>query len=1282
MDNQDEVNETNVHAEEQSIAIGSIDVGGDLSGKISIGHTIGYTAEQVSVLLAQIKTDFQPKPFEGRSPYKGLDYFEETDAPLFFGREKLVEYLVGRVKETQTVFITGPSGSGKSSLVRAGVLHSLKSGNIKETHSEAWLYATFKPGREPIEALALAFSRLKTPDLAKYFRENLDRPDIVHQCAESALSDSPSQRLVLFVDQFEEVFTQLSAEKAEAFIRLITNAANSKDGRIILLFAMRSDFISNCANFPELNALLNRQFVQIGAMQPEELVSAIAQPALRVGLRIDPDLIAQIINDMQGEPGALPLMQFALQDLFEAEQAKGGVIALTREAYLLRGGIQKSLERHADASFEKLNRHEQELAHTIFSGLIEIGRGTADTRRTAMFEELVPANAKEDEIQSIVRKLADARLITTDEAAGRDIVTISHEKLIEAWPWLKKLVNENRGVIALQNEIFTDAKEWDDHNRDKSYLYTGARLANAREQLRAKKLSLSGTAYQFILISQKRHQRNQLTTVAGISTIIVLLVLAATLFRQQADINAETAMTAQAANTLAVQQASIAQAANTLAVEQQHAAEASAWEAQRQANIARAGQLSALSVALREKNFSVSLLLSVEAFRELPSVQTRGSVLDSAQANPALVQYLARPQEEVFAVTVSPDGKMLASGSKDDNVILWDLENYQPIGDPLRGHSGSVASVDFSPDGSILASGSVDKTIILWDIQTHQPIGSPFAGHEGTVTSIAFHPSGEILGSGSIDNKVMLWDVESQEPIGSLLDGHNEAITDIAFSPDGTLLASGSADNTIILWDVESQKPIGPTLKAHNDAITSIAFSPDGKFLASGSADKTIILWNLDSHQPIDLPFVGHSDAITSIAMSPDGKTLISGSVDRTIMRWNIKSHSPIGQPLVGHSSWVRSVSISPDGRLIASAGRDSMVILWDVNNKSRLGRSLNAHENVVYSVAISENGELIASGSADENIILWDVKSGQPIVPPLTGSTGAVNSVAFSPDGMILASGSMDPKVILWDVESHQLIKRLDRHKAAVYSVSFSPDGRLLASGSLDKSIIIWDVENGQPIGEPLTGHEGAINSVSFSPDGQLLASGSIDKTIILWDVESRKQIGEPLRGHDGAVYSIAFSADGKALASGSSDFSVILWSVENRQPIKSPLLSQNGFIYSVAFSPDGKTLASGAYQNSIQLWNVENIENPLQFGGPFVDNTLTISGLAFSQDGRILVSGSVDNSVILWDLGSESWIENICQRVGRNFTSDEWIQYFPSGEDYRVTCQQWPGAEGISSK
>jgi energy-coupling factor transporter ATP-binding protein EcfA2 len=660
-----EVDIPKVQADDHSIAFEELHVGGNVAGDIRIGHTIGYTADQVSVLLKQITTTLQPKKFDGRCPYKGLDVFEEEDAELFFGRERLVHELTGRVKESRTVFITGPSGSGKSSLVRAGLIHALKQGKIKS--SDRWLYETMKPGREPIKDLALAFSRLKSPELEDYFLTHSNETDILNKCAESVLSSRKDQRFLLFIDQFEEIFTQINSEEERvAFINMLAHAGTIENGRVMVLFAMRSDFVSNCATYPLLNELLSQEFRQIGAMQPDELVSAIALPARHVGLPVEHELIAQIINDMRGEPDALPLMQFALKDLFDAKQAAGGVIALTLKDYLQHGGIHKSLERHADATFAKLSESEQELTRSIFSGLIEIGRGTQDTKRTALFDELIPANTKAEEVEVIVRKLADARLIITDEQAGKDTVTISHEKLIEAWPWLKKLVNENRDAIALQNEIASDGKEWGDHQRDPSYLYTGARLANALEQLEAKRIVLSDLSQDFVDASQeaeeaekrKEEQRQQKELDDA---------------RKLTEVEAQRAeeQTRSAANLRRRSlYLTIALIAALIAVS---AAVFFGFQSRQQANIALARQLVAQAQSInatRNSKQMSAVLLAIHSMNIFPiSEATQILLNNNSSARP-----VARMTHDdgVNSVAFSPDGKYAVSGSLDGTAHVWE----------------------------------------------------------------------------------------------------------------------------------------------------------------------------------------------------------------------------------------------------------------------------------------------------------------------------------------------------------------------------------------------------------------------------------------------------------------------------------------------------------------------------------------------------------------------------------------------------------------------------------
>ncbi len=1208
MSNQEKPEKPDVNAEANSIAVGSISVGGDVKGSITIGNTTGFTAEQVSVLVTQIQSTFQPKPFDGRCPYKGLDVFEEEDAELFFGREKLVADLVSRVKDSRTVFVTGPSGSGKSSLVRAGLIHALKQGGLED--SERWLYATMKPGRDPIGDLGRVVSSLASstnPEDEIRTKAMKDATIFARWC-EIALKEGRDKRLVLFIDQFEEVFTQIRKEEERiAFLNLLTHAATIESGRVIILFSMRSDFVSNCATYPQLNALLNQQFVQIGAMQPEELVSAIAQPALRVGLQIDPDLIAQIISDMKSEPGSLPLMQFALKDLFEARQAQGGMFALTLNDYLQRGGIQKSLERHADAAFAKLGNNEQELARSqelarfIFSGLIEIGRDRQATRRTALFTELVPTDAKDEDVEIIVRKLADARLIITNEQDGRDTVTISHEKLLDAWSWLKKLVIENGDVIALKNEISENAVEWDEeHQRDASYLYSGARLAIAREK--TKNLNLSGTAKVFLQtaiqtedrarLQRQRTRRGIFTGLVSFSAVVLVLLIVSLV----------------------------------------------------QLNISRAQQLgSQAQAAFAEQNYNTALLYAYQS-NQIHKNDAADLVLRQIPyKNFALGKALYGYSSSVYSVAWSLDGQ-LASGSADGTVILWDLKTGQPA-QTLTGHSSSVYSVAWSPDGQ-LASGSDDGTVILRDLKTGQP-AQTLTGHTSSVYSVAWSLDGQ-LASGSDDGTVILWDLKTGQPAQTLT-GHTSSVYSVAWSPNGQL-ASGSGDGTVILWDLKTGQP-AQTLKGHTASVNSVAWSPDGQ-LASGSHDATLTIWDLKTGKPAQT-LIGYTGFVYSVAWSAEGQ-LASGSDDGTVTLWDLKTGQP-SQIIKGHTNIVNSVAWSPDGQL-ASASDDNTVILWNLKT-DQPAQTLKPHTYndplFASKMAWSPTGQL-ASGSFDGTVILWDLKAGQP-AQNLKGHADTVKPVAWSPAGQ-LASGSFDGTVIVWDLETGQPAQVLRGHTDNVNSVAWSPDGQL-ASGSWDYTVILWDLKTGQPA-QILRGHTLNVNSVAWSPDGQL-ASGSDDGTVIVWDLETG-QPAQILTASTGWVATVAWSPDGQ-LASGSKDGTVILWDIRTGRPAQI-LKGHTQLVRSVAWSTNGQ-LASGSDDGTVILWDLKTGQPAQTFKG----HPGSVSSVAWSPNGQ-LASDSADGTIDI--LRTDLIGKDFCNKIIRNLTLQEWLDSQGWLYIYRPAC------------
>jgi WD40 repeat protein len=1315
----------------------NINIDGNVSDStIHIGDTttVGYTSEEVSALLTQITSTFQPKSFDGRCPYKGLDVFEEEDAELFFGREKLIEDLVSRVKDSHTLFITGPSGSGKSSLARAGLIHALRQGAIKG--SERWLYATMKPGRDPIGELGRATAGLAgTTNVEDEIRgKGGTNASIFARWCEIALKEGREKRFVLFIDQFEEVFTQINREDERvAFLNLLTHAAEAEGGRVNILFAMRSDFVPNCASYPQLNALLNQQFIQIGAMQPEELVSAIAQPALRVGLRIDPDLVAQVINDMKGEPGALPLMQFALKDLFDAVQVRGGLIQLTLEDYLQRGGIQKSLERHADVAFASLGTDEQKLARSIFSRLIEIGRGTQDTKRTALFDELIPANAQAGEVQGIIRKLADARLITTDEAAGKDTVTISHEKLIDAWPWLKKLVNENRDVIALQNEIVSAAKEWEEHKRDVSYLYNGARLINAREQLETKKLMLSGLAQQFIQAGRAKQRRGQVTLVTGISAVIVLLVLAVIIFSRQSNANAQLAQ--QNADI-----ASTAQAAGTLAVAQKAIAESNAKEAQRQEKIARAGELAAFADIEQDRNFDLALLLGVEAFKTYKNSRTEVTLRNLTIMNFQLLRYLPENISPVF----SPKGDILVtlvcmkySDYFSDRCIqselaLWDISTPakpDKLSTLLEGQGGSIESIAFNPDGKILVAGNCIKfngdgnclkmETILWnaDNPAHPIKLSSLTGQGGLV---AFVPNRKILASGGYDSTITLWDVtDPSNPLrlSTLLESSNGILE---FSPDGKIAAVGNG-NDIVLWNIGN--PSSPakivTLSGNAEFVISAVFSPDGKILASGSGDDTLVLWNVSTpNNSSQISVISDNSygklygiSFSHIAFSPDGNTLVSGSHDNTIVLWDVSDPyrptkatalsghrdsdipSSLSSVHFGHKSYLNSVTFSPDGKTLASAGFGG-IILWNLPVFYFEGEdsfSINDIENI--------------KNYPSDGIKLSTLLFGQI-------AEHTVQNVAFSPDGKTMVTGESNKNGMgncyftISNVSNPAKPTWISTSLGPCYflDIALSPDGKTLAVAATisetNSSLMLWGVSDRNIPTKLATLHFKTVHfSLAFSPDGKTLALGGCreaDKVedclpeITLWDVSNPTELDKlsTLQRQiqvSSAITAgrIAFSPDGKILAAGGylksdnmygAEEETVLWNIKDTaNPAEFATITSSGSL--VAFSPNGKMLAiqSETY-GTITLWNVSNPSKPTTFSTlPFYFYGEP-SNITFSPDGKTMAS-RFDYHAILWDV-SDPRMPTI------SATLDAWISSpssFAFSPDGKILAQGLAGMNGV---
>ena len=1229
-------------------------------------------AEALAAAREQAGTSAAAAPRVTSSPYRGLSWFEEQDAALFFGRDaataQVLEQMSRHLQGAGLVAVSGVSGAGKSSLLRAGVLPRIRAAGLASApEARSWPVLVLTPTRAPLDELALRVALLGGPDAMAVRRWlDADPEGFALTARQAALAwpralagepdgpaaqrdQPPQRRLLLVVDQFEEVFTQCADEGQRlAFITALHAAATAGHGpdqapAALVVLAVRADFEARCADYPQLADAIQDRYL-VTAMTERQLRLAITEPAKTAGAQVNDNLVTVLLAEVRtGQPGVsgagvLPLLSHALDQTWRSRTAE----VVTVADYERTGGIEGAVAASAERAYDRLTPAQQGAARQVFTRLTATSSEGMDTADRAARADLTDGKsaAEAGDVEAVLEAFAAERLLTL--AAGT--VEISHEVLLTAWPLLRDgWLADTRADRAVRTRLHTTAAEWARHARDPSYLYSGSLLQGAADTAArigtdpSRHPPLSQTERDFLHASgraQRRRARRRQALIAVLAAMVLGLASVAAL------------------------------------------AIGASRQAAQQRNVAVSGQLISRSELLAGTNPTLAKLLSLAAWRINPSGDARDAMLAAAALPASTILFgHSRP---VTSAAFSPDGKILASGSLDATIRLWDVATHQQIGAPLTGPSGPVLSVAFSPDGKTLASGNDDRTVRLWDVATHHQIGGPLTGPSGPVNSVAFSPDGKTLAGGSLDGTVQLWDVAThqQQAHGPLTGPGGAGVGTVAFSRDGKTLAGGSADGTVRLWDVATHQQIGNPLTGPSGAgVGTVAFSRDGKTLAGGSADGTVRLWDVATHQQIGSPLTGPSGPVNSVAFSPDGKTLAGGSADGTVRLWDVATHQQIGSPLTGPSgAGVGSVAFSPDGKTLAGGNRDGTVRLWDV--ASQLGGTLTGARGPVESVAFSPDGKTLAAGSDDGTVRLWDVATHQQIGGPLTSPSRAVVwSVAFSRDGKTLATGNDDNTVRLWDVATHQQIGApLTGPTGPVYRVTFSRDGKTLAGGSADGTVRLWDVATHQQIGAPLTGPTGPVWWVAFSPDGETLAGGSADGTVRLWDVATHQQIGGPLTGNTvnpaavGVVEAVAFSPDGKTLASGSDDSTVRLWDLATHNQIGAPLTGPSGRVESVAFSRDGKTLAGGSDDGTVRLWDLATHQ---QIGAPLTSLSSSVFSVVFSPDGKTLAIGSADGTVRLRHVAYLAGIvQYLCASVGRSLTHDEWARYVPPGTAYQRVC------------
>lgn len=1077
----------------------------------------------------------EPPPYDSRCPFRGLYPFHLEDREFFFGREALTRRLVDRLKAERFLAVLGASGSGKSSLVLAGLIPAL----LEQDLTLVW--RSINPGADPLRVLD---NVLATADVS-----------------------------LVIIDQFEEVFTLCTdAGRQRAFIERVCELAEVR----MVILTMRADFWGECAPYHELRNLMQRHQELIAPMDAIELRRAVESQAEKVRLRFEAELINTILDDLEGEPGSMPLLQHALGELWKRRHGQW----LRADEYRALGGVREAIARTADNVYERLSATEQERMRDIFIRLTRFdvdalpGEPRRDTRRRVALEELVPAGTDPADTRALVARIADAdsRLVVTslDPSAANDEVEVAHEALIRYWPRLRTWLDENHSDIRLREAIRRAALEWEESEQNESLLtFRGTRLEAA--------LHLAG--------------------------------------RPRA-LNEQELRFVNACQTLRIRELAEDEAQREL-ISNQEAAARLRDLAQRIERDLQSRPMEALARAVAAVG---------DNLRQLPN-QILAPVASSLHLAVELAReraLVAGHHAAVTSVAFAADGRLLASGSDDGSIRLWDRSGHA-VGKPLRGHLGRVLAVAFSPDHSVLVSAGEDRSVRLWHLAGEQP-ARVLARHADDVTAVAFALDGRGVVSESDDGSVRVWDADGTNrldltidaglpmslavskdgrlvAIGSdrgqirllhltpwwdhdqasrdihlaepFADAHDGLVTSLAFAARGDTIASGGDDGTVRLWTLDG-RAVGERYTGHEGAVMAVAFSPDGDVVASGGADDTLRLSDRRGRQVCE-PFRGHTDYVLSVAFDPAGMLIASGSADRTLHLWDRFGHELRG-PLEGHESHVNSVAVSPDGRLIVSGSADRHLRFWRPDGTDAR-KPLKAHDDFVYSVAIAANGSAVASAGADGTAKLWNIE-GELVADPLPHPE-MVSRVAFSPDDSSLVTVCGDGSLRRWSRDGAPLGTARGLHEGAALVCVYSPDGNVVVSGGLDGFLRLWNLTR-DDVSEPIKAHDGGVTCLAFDMATGGFVSGGLDGTLRRWD-EAGNAIGTPLRAHEGGMRCVAICDD--TMVTGGHDGTLRLWHLDGA-PIGHPLRGHRGTVWSVATAPDGSVLASGGADWTVRLW------------------------------------------------------------------------------------------------
>ena len=1167
------------------------------------------------------------------SPYVGLGPYGETDAAFFFGRDEWRGIIIDNLKAYRLTLLYGNSGVGKSSVLRAGVVHELAerarcnyeqygvSGRavvmVREWRGDplATLVKKIDAAAQALPAPNHADSRdsydAQHPDETAVATAPLDHteqgdvdvaaeldlpaPVILLRRALASCSERAGGRVFVILDQFEEYFLyHPRAELQPAFETALADAINFRALASSFLISIREDAVALLDRFESKIPGLFNNFLRIGPLDRAEARAAIEQPLEEYGRRTgrslspDPRMVEAILDGVEtgkvrvgaGGAGVVDIPTGAERDQIETPYLQLVLSRLWDEEHELRwetferlGRAQGIVQNHLDTTMKHLPERDQDVAAKLFNFLVTPS-GTKIAQRAddlANYAEVPPPVAT-----SILERLSGKLRILRPLDHGA--YEIYHDTLAPP--------------------ILDWRSRWQERQQ--------------RRRERRKILFLSiAVAVAFLA--------------AG---VMVWLALAARSAEHKA----------QRAN-------------------------------------ATAGDLALASAAqsLLDTRPDVSLVLALVAYRKMPTdlpavPASMIAALEQARRSRS-VGILHGSGNTVTALAFDPRTATLASASADGTVRFWSTRTHRQAGGAFRVPAEVVFSLAYSPDGRTLVTGGGDGRVRFWNVSTGTPIGKPMLVRSGSVISVAYSPDGRKLAAAAYGGGAGLVSIADGKPNGPLTVLPNSSqVRGVAFSADSRTLATVANNGTIDLLDAATGHPRHPTIPVLGyPQLYAVAFSARGpdRIAVAGQSGR---IWLMDPSKPVPIPLprVGTGN-VDSLAFSRDGRSLAAATADDTVEVWDVGRQRLEGPPLVGHTGVVTSVAFSPDGHMLASASTDRTIRLWSIPVGDQYGRALGPSLRYAANVSLSRDGQQLAAGG-NGGIVLWKADRDQLTETGSQLTDRGVTAVALSPDGRTLVSGG-GKKLRVWDTAtrtSRPVAGLTDPHWR---SIAFSPSGRLVAAAGNNGTITLLDPVTGH-VAKVLNPQSGHIFSVAFNRQGTVLASGGDDRVIRIWNVATGHQVAE-LTGDSDAVFGVAFSPSGTMLASGSADNTVRLWDVRRWREIGQPLTGHHGYVWSVAFTHDSRILASGDDDGVIRFWDVAS---RTQLGQPFSADAARISSVAFSSSSRVLVSAGADGWVRVWPVlelpPTSALTQEVCGLVGSGLSHAEWKEYAPSMQPYDNPC------------